>query len=53
VTDAPEGTSGYSRAIACRPDASGRTTWMEATASTEQEGVQTALLTLGEEVWHW
>src|SRR5205823_3995325 len=53
VTAAPEDTPGYSRAIACRPDASGRPTWMQATASTEQSGTQMALVTLGDEVWDW
>lgn len=53
VTEAPADAPGYSRVIACRPDASGRDTWLQATASTEEKRTRTALVLLGEEVWEW
>ena len=53
VTFAPEETPGYARAIACRPDAAGRDTWMQATATSKDNGTQTALVMLGDEVWDW
>jgi hypothetical protein len=53
VTVAPAETPGFAQAVACRPDAAGRDTWMQATTRTNANGTQTALVMLGDEAWDW
>jgi hypothetical protein len=50
ITQAPEATPGYARAMAVRPDGTGGMTWTQATVTSE-EGLKLAQVMLGGENW--